>query len=112
MNTRADQAQLRQVFHNLLTNASKFTPKGGRIELSLSSKDSQIQVSVDDSGDGIPDVLKKSIFEKFRTKKAGAGIGLGLYLCMKIIELHKGKIWVEDSKLGGASFKIILKAER
>ncbi len=53
--------------------------------------------------------MKKTIFEKFRTKHAGAGIGLGLYLCKKIIALHKGKLWVEDSKLGGASFRISMK---
>ncbi len=110
--TMMDQAQLRQVLHNLLTNASKFTPKGEEIKIRFRVEKGNIDLRIDDSGDGIPDDLKKSIFEKFRTKKAGAGIGLGLYLCKKIVELHKGKIWVEDSQLGGASFRIQLKLSR
>ena len=112
LSTVVDQAQFRQVLHNLLTNASKFTPKGGKIQLYLGGSKGMIDIRVDDNGDGIPDNLKKTIFEKFRTKKAGAGIGLGLYLCKKIIELHKGKLCVEDSPMGGASFRISLKAAK
>jgi len=105
-----DQVQMRQVMHNLLKNASKFTPEKGRIILTVEKKMKKIIISVEDDGQGIPDDLKKAVFEKFRTKSSGGGIGLGLYLCKKTIELHKGKLWVEDSSSGGASFKIELAA--
>ena len=67
-----------------------------------------IIIKVSDSGKGIPDDLKKSVFGKFRTKSAGSGIGLGLYICKKIAELHKGKIGVEDAPEGGTLFYIKL----
>ncbi len=107
---KIDPLQIRQVMHNILKNASKFTSKGGQIRLSLETLGKEsVLIQVSDSGEGIPDSLKESIFEKFRTESAGSGIGLGLYLCKKIIELHKGKLWVEDSEWGGANFKIQLK---
>jgi len=105
----ADTAQLRQVFHNLLNNAYKFTPEGGKIGLNMGMKNKDVFISVADNGEGIPDDMKLSVFAKFRTKKAGHGIGLGLYLCKKIVELHKGKIWVQDAKGGGAEFCVQLK---
>ncbi|MDH5596461.1 MAG: ATP-binding protein [Candidatus Peregrinibacteria bacterium] len=104
-----DPPQMRQVLHNLLTNASKFTPRGGKVELVLGGEKEKVIMCVADSGAGIPDNMKKTIFNKFRTKSAGSGIGLGLYLCKKIIELHKGKIWVEDSAFGGTEMCVQLK---
>ena len=106
---KIDQAQFRQVLHNLFNNAAKFTPPDGKIVVSAAAKKDRVVIKVSDNGEGIPDDLKEAIFEKFRTKKAGAGIGLGLYLCKKIIELHKGKIWVEDNEMNGASFCLSLK---
>jgi len=112
LNAKVDITQLRQVLYNLLNNASKFTHKNGQVVLSLEEYKGKILIQVNDSGNGIPDNLKKSIFGKFRTKSAGSGIGLGLYLCRKIIELHNGNIWIEDSDLGGASFCVQLKKLR
>jgi len=109
MNVMVDRAQLRQALHNILNNAYKFASAGGKVNIDVLATDKYITLRIEDSGDGIPDDLKKCIFDKFRTKSAGAGIGLGLYLCKKIMELHKGKVWVEDSSLGGASFCIRLK---
>jgi len=103
-----DPVQMRQVLHNLLKNASKFTPKRGRVILCLKREGGDIHIQIKDNGTGIPDQLKNSIFDKFRTKSRGSGIGLGLYLCKKIIGLHKGKIWVEDNKKHGANFIIEL----
>lgn len=106
--SNVDQVQLRQVLHNLLKNASKFAHEGGVIIISVKKSKNFLVLCIEDNGPGIPSHLKKSIFEKFRTKSSGAGIGLGLYLCKKIVELHKGKIWVEDAKNKGAVFCIQL----
>ena len=102
-----DKKQMNQVFHNLLTNAKKFTPEGGIVHLELNEDKDFVYISVTDSGKGIPESERETIFEKFRTVRvaSGSGIGLGLYLCKKIIELHKGDIWIEDDeKLSGAKF--------
>ncbi|MBN2087540.1 hypothetical protein JW758_04285 [Candidatus Peregrinibacteria bacterium] len=103
-----DKDQLRQVFTNLLNNSSKFTPEKGQIRMSIEEKGKNILIKIDDNGKGVPDDYKKSIFDKFRTKAVGSGIGLGLYICKKIVELHGGRIYAEDSDLGGASFCLTL----
>jgi signal transduction histidine kinase len=63
-----------------------------------------------DNGVGIPDSQKKSVFEKFKSGiiTRNSGIGLGLYICKKILELHQGKIWVENTPGGGSSFFVEL----
>lgn len=103
-----DEAKMRQVVHNLLTNAQKFTPEHGKIILKLETDDSKVRFLVIDNGRGIPDEDKERVFEKFQTTKVslGMGIGLGLYICKKIIELHGGRIHVEDTPNGGATFVI------
>src|SRR5690606_33044857 len=103
-----DAPQLRQVFHNLLTNAYKFTPKNGRIVLQVQDNDPFILFQVIDTGKGVPPTMKKVIFNKFRTNSKGAGIGLGLYICKKIVELHNGKLWVKEGSDQGATFCIQL----
>jgi signal transduction histidine kinase len=106
-----DAPQFRQVIHNLLNNALKFTPsKGGKIIIDLSSDSKKVFIRISDNGKGISEDEKKKIFEKFHAEKhsTAAGIGLGLYLCFKIVELHKGNIYVEDSPGGGASFIVEL----
>jgi signal transduction histidine kinase len=104
-----DPAQIRQVFHNLIGNAYKFVPAGGLIEFECKEAKGGVVISVSDTGRGIPNALKPSVFDKFRSKGPKSGIGLGLYISKKIIELHGGKIWVEDSPLGGALFSVFLK---
>lgn len=103
-----DQAQIRQVLHNLLSNAHKFTPKRGGISLFVKNNEHGLIIKVIDNGKGIPNKLKKSIFRKFRTNSRGAGIGLGLYVVKKAVELHGGKIWAEDTPGGGATFVVKL----
>ncbi len=106
-----DEAQLRQVIHNLLTNTCKFVPKdGGKVDFSIVDAGDDIIIKIADNGKGIEDENKQRIFEKFQSEQAnqGMGIGLGLYLCKKIIELHEGEIWVEDTEGGGATFCIRL----
>lgn len=107
-----DPIQIRQVIHNLIKNANKFTPEHGSISLEVEADSNWIYIWVKDNGQGIPDDLKKNIFEKFRTKLSEAGIGLGLYLSKKTIELHGGKIWVEDNKPRGSAFCVQLQAEK
>ena len=107
-----DPSQIRQLLHNFLTNAYKFTRKGGRITLTAEMNNGHADLKVSDSGKGIPNASKKTIFHKFRSKSPGAGIGLGLYICKKIMDLHKGKIWVDDSPLGGSMFCLKLKLRK
>jgi len=108
-NFSIDTIHIRQVLNNLLNNAFKHAPQDGVILLVISLNKANIEVSIQDSGKGVTTELRESLFDKFRTeKKEQAGIGLGLYICKKIIELHKGKIWIENSALGGADFRFQL----
>jgi signal transduction histidine kinase len=108
-----DQTQISHVIRDLLANALKFVPKNGtgKIILQVEELDSDnIKISVIDNGCGVPKNTKQIIFEKFRSNHMsdGNGMGLGLYLCKKIIELHQGKIWHEDNHKGGSIFQIQL----
>lgn len=108
---KIDRQQILQVFHNVLTNATKFTPEGGIIVIKLERNIDSILFKIIDSGIGVKDKNKKRIFQKFQTEKLSSytGIGLGLYICKKILDLHGGKIWVEDApQKQGAMFCILL----
>jgi signal transduction histidine kinase len=109
---QADERKVRQVVLNLLSNASKFTPEGGRIEVSAMLRDGFAEVSVSDTGVGIAPEDQEAVFEEFRQVGTAAkkveGTGLGLTLCRKFVELHGGKIWVK-SELGiGSTFSFTL----
>lgn len=106
-----DKYQIRQVITNLINNAIKFTnSENPTISLEVCDCENIIKISIIDNGSGIPDSDKKRIFEKFQTTdiSIGTGIGLGLYICKKIIELHKSKIWAEDNEGGGTKFSFEL----
>lgn len=105
-----DPAKMRQVLHNLLTNAQKFSPPESTVSLRLDSNAEAACISVIDHGRGIPDEDKERVFEKFQTAKVnlGMGIGLGLYICKKIVELHGGTIAIADTPGGGATFIVTL----
>lgn len=109
-----DERRLKQVMFNLLMNAAKFTPDGGAIKVDAFEKDKYLILSVSDTGIGIPKKFQKKIFEPFYQIKGGikgktTGLGLGLNLCKRIIELHNGKIWVESQGRGrGSTFRISL----
>ena len=102
----ADRERLRQVIANLLGNAIKYNPAGGKIEVSMLHRTTQkIQVSICDNGPGVPDENRDRIFEdRFRLKRDEAkdGYGIGLALCQRIVRAHYGRIWV-DSELGHGS---------
>jgi signal transduction histidine kinase len=98
----ADGRRIRQVVFNLLSNALKYTPRGGIITLIGDIQDEDVSIAVSDTGPGIAPEVKANVFERFASKgRAGqrAGAGLGLALVNRFIELHSG--WVEiDSRAG------------
>jgi len=105
---RADEDRLRQVVLNLLQNAFKFTPAGGRITLRVKAGDKDLIIEVDDTGRGISQAELSDIFEPYRQKKSIrarlSGLGLGLALSKRLIELHGGNIWVHSEKGKGSTF--------
>ena len=105
----ADKDLLEQVFINLIGNALKFTPQGGKITVHITENDQEVQVSVSDTGKGISEELHELIFDKFfqaknQTIKKPVGTGLGLAICKRIVEMHQGKIWVESELEKGSRF--------
>jgi signal transduction histidine kinase len=112
----ADRAKVNQVLMNLVGNAIKFTPAQGRVAVSASRDGKEsVQVSVSDSGPGIPPHEKEMIFDKFyQIAQVGdvkpKGTGLGLAICRALVELHGGKIWVEPEPSGGSIFHFTLPA--
>jgi len=109
----ADQNMLMTVFRNLISNAIKFTGENGKITLQSHIQDQQIEVSITDSGIGIPCEIIPKLFRidtNITTKGTSneTGTGLGLILCKEFIEKHKGKIWVESNQNEGSSFKFTL----
>ncbi len=99
-----DHDRMLQVFANLITNALKFTPRGGKITVRGERIGKDLRFSVTDTGAGIPADMLNAVFERFWQvgKNDKRGLGLGLYISKCIIDAHGGKIWVE-SKLGVAS---------
>ena len=109
---RIDRERIMQVIRNVLSNALKFSPKNGVIEVDVERKKDTVQVSVADRGVGIPADELKAIFDKFvqssTTKSGAGGTGLGLAICWQIAELHNGCIWAENRDGGGARFVLEL----
>ena len=100
----ADARRLRQIVFNLLSNAFKFTPRGGTITLSAKIVGEDVQIAVADNGPGLAPDVKASVFERFSAKsRAGtrAGAGLGLALVNRFLELHDGWVEIETSSGGG-----------
>jgi len=107
---QADEVKLKKIIYNLVDNAIKFTPPGGKVEVEGRPLDENfIRISVVDSGMGISIDNRKRIFEKFEqidgdlTRKY-EGVGLGLTVTKRLVELHGGKIWVEGKKGKGSEF--------
>ena len=111
-----DATRIGQVITNLLSNAVKFTPEGKAIAIiinkGLIKNMPALSFSIEDEGVGIPEDELEQVFDKFiqssHTKNNAGGTGLGLPICLEIISLHKGKIWVEQAKHGGSVFKFII----
>jgi PAS domain S-box-containing protein len=110
----ADSARLQQVVWNLLTNAIKFTPKGGQVQVLLQRVNSHLELSVSDTGVGIPANYLPHVFDRFSQKdssttRAFGGLGLGLAIAKQLVELHGGSIRAASLGEGrGATFSVQL----
>jgi signal transduction histidine kinase/response regulator RpfG family c-di-GMP phosphodiesterase len=109
----ADRELIAQLLQNLMANAVKFTPPGGKVTVTLEQEASAARIVVQDTGKGIPEDQIEKIFERFYqidtsdTREHG-GSGLGLAICKNIVDWHEGKIWVENVKDSGAKFVVLL----
>ncbi len=118
-----DRHWVSRVFHNLITNAVKYSPDGGRVvvrigRVSASGKEGKpwLKVAVSDQGVGIPAEQRELIFEKFRRGddeivRRIRGTGLGLYIAKRVVEAHGGKIWVDSAPGQGSTFYFTLPGE-
>jgi PAS domain S-box-containing protein len=108
---RGDPGRLQQAVGNLLANAVKFTPSGGRVQVSLRGGERAVEVQVRDTGAGIPEDVLPHIFDRFGqgTRRWAGGLGLGLVLCRHLIELHAGTLSASSPGPGrGAIFSFTL----
>jgi len=107
-----DAGKLERVVENLLANAVRHTPPGTRIEVLVSFDEHGVLIRVDDDGPGIPDAQKHTIFDLFArgADPNAPGTGIGLALVSQFVALQGGRVWVEDSPSGGASFRVLLPA--
>jgi PAS domain S-box-containing protein len=109
-----DPHRLQQVFWHLLSNAIKFTPKGGRVQVLLERVDSHLEVSIIDTGEGISPEFLPYIFDRFQqadasTTRRHGGLGLGLAIVKQLVELHGGSVRVKSRGTGkGATFIVSL----
>ena len=107
----ADGRRVRQIVFNLVSNAVKFTPTGGRVDLSARLDDGQVEIAVADTGPGIAPEELETVFEEFKQATEGKraeGTGLGLPLSRKLAELHGGHLWVESEVGRGSTFRFTL----
>jgi signal transduction histidine kinase/CheY-like chemotaxis protein len=110
----ADRDRLRQVLWNLVSNAVKFTPAGGRVDVGVDRTESHVEISVADSGVGIPSECLPQLFQPFwqedaRFSRIHGGLGLGLALVRRVVELHGGTVRAESAGPGGgATFTVVL----
>ena len=108
----ADEQQVRQVLTNLLDNAIKYTPIGGKIQISALHRTAQkVQVTICDNGLGIPEENRDRIFEdRYRLERDESkdGYGIGLSLCQRIVRAHYGQIWVDSTTNEGSCFHFTL----
>jgi signal transduction histidine kinase len=106
----ADARKLKQVMFNLLANALRFTPAGGRVTVGARPAGERVHIRVSDTGPGIAPEDREAIFEEFRQGTGGAqgGTGLGLPLARRLVELHSGRLGVESEVGAGSTFTIEL----
>ncbi|MFT4190275.1 MAG: sensor histidine kinase efflux regulator BaeS [Comamonas sp.] len=103
---RGDERRLQQLFANLLENALRYTARGGRVAVRVSTQGGQVEAVVEDSAPGVEPAHRARLFERFyrvegSRNRASGGSGLGLAICRNIVEAHGGEIRAQDSPLGG-----------
>jgi CheY-like chemotaxis protein len=109
-----DPERLQQILWNVLSNAVKFTPRGGKVQLCLEQVNSHIEITVSDTGAGIPAEFLPHVFDRFRQADAGidrmsGGLGLGLAITRHLVELQGGRIFAASEGAGkGSTFRIEL----
>jgi PAS domain S-box-containing protein len=112
LSVRADGMRLKQILMNLLGNAVKFTPEGGKIELTANRVGDLVRLEVRDSGPGIPPEEQNRIFEAFyrlgQNAKGAEGTGLGLAITQRLVELHGGQLGLESHPGSGSCFHFTL----
>jgi len=110
---RVDAALVEQALGNLLENAARHTPPGTVVRLRAQPRASEVVVSVEDFGGGLPDADLERIFAKFErgVAEGGGGMGLGLSICRAIVRLHGGRAWAERVAGGGIAFRFTLPVE-
>jgi signal transduction histidine kinase len=114
---QADRQRLEQIAVNLIGNACKYTPRGGRVRVALRNGGGELRVDVEDSGVGIPEDAKPHIFTPFfradnPLRDEVGGTGLGLSITRKLVELHGGQIWFESRVNEGSTFSFTLPLRR
>jgi signal transduction histidine kinase len=105
-----DHDRIVQVISNLVSNSMKFTPAGGTVSLRMDRRADDIELAVTDTGAGIVASALPHVFNRFwqGNSEPGTGLGLGLYICEKIISAHAGRIWVESELGRGTTFRFTL----
>ncbi|GFK93857.1 Sensor histidine kinase TmoS [Fundidesulfovibrio magnetotacticus] len=110
---QVDAQKCQRIVLNLLSNAFKFTPPGGRVELSLEQREGSAVLHVRDNGPGVPPDLREAVFERFRqvdggTQRLHGGTGLGLAIVRELAQLHGGSVTLDEAPGGGAQFSVTL----
>ena len=104
----ADRSSLSEVISNLIDNAIKYSQEGGEVVVSGEVKNNFVEITVHDSGIGMPQSVVGNLFNKFyrshRSRQTVSGTGLGLYICKAIVESHGGSIWVRSQEGEGSTF--------
>ena len=117
LNILADEDKLREVIINLLDNAIKFTPSGGKVTLHAEEREKYVDIAVEDTGAGIPPESLDEIFERFhqvqmREKVNSEGIGIGLAIVKSLVDLHGGNVTVHSELGKGSRFTVTLPKEK
>jgi signal transduction histidine kinase len=105
----ANQNMLGRILFNLISNAIKYSPRGGTIAVGVKPVGTMAEITVSDQGPGIPQDMLKAVFDRFRqvsTSQSGArvGTGLGLSICQDFVHLHEGEIWATSETGHGSIF--------
>jgi two-component system, sensor histidine kinase and response regulator len=111
LEVRADPQKLRQALDNLVANALKFTPRGGRVVVRVAREADHVVFVISDTGPGIPASERENIFDRYKQGsrgRAAGGAGLGLAIARGIAEAHQGTVAVDGGHSGGAAFRIVL----